>query len=118
MIDRTQFHNLKVIIENPIDEKLIFSEEILIIIKAVLEKGKRKWEFLMSGNKINAPILDEVFFDEFIAHKITIAPGDALKVKLLTIRKLDPNINLYVNHKYEIIEVLEHIPKSEQLDLI
>ena len=118
VIDRPNFQNLKAINQSEIDEKTKVSDETLIIIKAILEKGKRKWEFLMDGNRISAPIIDEIFFDEFIAHKITIGPGDALKVKLLTTRKLDPKINLYVNSKYEVIEVVEHIPQAEQLELL
>jgi len=118
IIEQPLFQNLKSIVPKTKDERTIVKEEILVIIKAILEKGKRKWEFLLNGNRIGAPISDDVFFDKFIAHHITIAPGDALKVKLLTTRILDTSINLYVNHKYEIVEVIEHLPKSEQLELL
>lgn len=118
VVEQELFQNLKSIIPKTKDERTVEKEEVLVIIKAILEKGKRKWEFLLNGNRIGAPITDDVFFDKFTAHQITIAPGDALKVKLLTTRILDSSINLYVNHKYEVVEVLEHLPKSEQLELI
>lgn len=86
----------------------------LQIIKAILERGVRKWEFMWRGVKINAPIIAKQFFDNFDAHRITIAPGDILRAKLAIKQHRDPIIGIYSNEGYEVIEVFEHIPRLRQ----
>jgi hypothetical protein len=61
----------------------------LQIVKAILERGRRKWEFMWRGVKISAPVLHEAFWEDFFSHSITIAPGDILKVRLLIKQILD-----------------------------
>jgi hypothetical protein len=60
-------------------------------------------------------VRDVKFHDDFAAHKITIAPGDVLKVKLL-IRQRRHASGVYVNDPtgYEVLEVLEHVPQAKQ----
>lgn len=67
--------------------------------------------------KIAAPILDERFFDRFFSHDITIAPGDALEVALRIVQERKPDSGIYVNVRYEIIEVYEHLPSVRQAPL-
>lgn len=87
------------------------------ILRAILEKTKRKWQFVWGGVRISAPILDQSFFQKFDEHQITIAPGDRLRVKLrIRQRKTDLG-NMYVNESYEILEVLGHIPQVRQAAL-
>lgn len=45
----------------------------LLIVRAILEKSDRMWQFIWNGNTISAPIKDENFYDNFVAHKIQIA---------------------------------------------
>lgn len=85
--------------------------------RAILERGKRRWEFFWRGVKIAAPILDERFFDSFFAHEITIAPGDALEVALKIIQEKNPNSGIFVNKRYEILEVYNHVPRLRQTAL-
>lgn len=87
------------------------------ILKAILERSKRRWEFSWRGIRISAPITDPNFYTEFFAHRITIAPGDTLEVKLLIHQVLDPDTGVYTNEDYEVIEVLRHIPRAVQSDL-
>ena len=68
-------------------------------VKAVLERGKRKWEFVWRGIKISAPVSDESFYDKFFKHEITIAPGDSLKVKLNILQQLLQNFLHMINLK-------------------
>lgn len=89
----------------------------LQILRAILEKSKRCWESVWRGVKISGPVLDAKFYEDFFAHKITIAPGDALKVVMKIYQTRIPDIGIYTNDKYEIIEVLEHIPKLKQTDI-
>lgn len=100
----------------PVDETTREIIEItqVEISRAILERGKRRWEFFWRGVKIAAPILDERFFDRFFAHDITIAPGDALEVALRIVQERKPDSGIYVNVRYEIVEVYEHVPRLKQ----
>lgn len=86
----------------------------LQILRAILERSKRLWQFVWRGIKIPAPVLDHKFYDEFFDHDITIAPGDALKVRLKIYQTRLPDIGIYTNEKYEVIEVIQHIPRPKQ----
>lgn len=86
----------------------------LQILKAILEKGKRKWEFMWRGIKISAPITSGKFYEDFFAHDITIAPGDSLEVKLEIKQIKDEVTGIYKNENYEVVEVFGHIPRLKQ----
>ncbi len=86
----------------------------LQILKAILERSKRKWEFMWRGFKISAPITDELFYINFFAHDITIAPGDVLNVTLHVIQELDTKTGVYRNVRYEVAQVHDHIPRVRQ----
>lgn len=105
--------------EQPIDESTREIVEItqVEISRAILERGKRRWEFFWRGVKIAAPILDERFFDRFFAHEITIAPGDSLEVALRIVQERKPDSGIYVNVRYEIVEVYQHVPRVRQAAL-
>ncbi len=89
----------------------------LFIKRAILERSKRKWEFVWRGFKISAPVLDEQFYNDFFAHKITVAPGDQLEVKLKIYQRKDEDTGIYSNDRYEIVEVMKHIPHVNQLEI-
>jgi len=86
----------------------------LEISRAILSRGNRKWEFFWRGIKISAPVLDERFYDRFFAHDITIAPGDGLRVALRITQRQDSDTGIFINEKYEVIEVHEHLPRMQQ----
>lgn len=113
-IPREQF----IIFESPRD-LLEDSREIveyanLEISRAILARGPRKWEFFWRGVKVSAPVYDSLFFDKFFAHEIKIAPGDVLRVALRITQKRHPDTKIFVNVKYEIVEVFEHVPRMQQ----
>jgi hypothetical protein len=89
----------------------------LQIVKAILERNHRKWEFRWRGVKISAPVLDQQFYTEFFAHNIRIAPGDELKVNLLIRQTKDEETGIYANVGYEVVRVFEHIPRVQQTQL-
>lgn len=89
----------------------------LQIVKAILEKSKRKWEFMWRGFKISAPVLDDTFYKSFFAHQITIAPGDVLNVTLHIFQKRDEDTGIYRNVGYEVVSVHSHTPRFTQLNL-
>ena len=86
----------------------------LQILKAILEKGKRKWEFMWRGIKISAPITSDKFYKDFFAHDIMIAPGDSLEVKLEIKQIKDEETGIFKNKSYEVLEVFDHIPRLRQ----
>ncbi len=56
------------------------------------------------------------FWDDFFAHKIAIAPGDALLVRLRIRQVRAPDIGVFINDSYEVIEVVKHIQRTRQAD--
>lgn len=82
--------------------------------RAIMERGRRRWEFFWRGIKIAAPILDDRFFDRFFAHEITIAPGDSLHVALRIVQEKNRDTGIFVNVRYEIAEVYDHVPRLNQ----
>lgn len=113
-IPRDRFAVLIDELSAPEPRRTITEEAELQIIKAILQRSKRKWEFVWRGNIISAPILDETFYEEFFAHQITIAPGDTLKVTLEIAQVLQPDIDIYTNRGYQVVKVHEHVPKPRQ----
>lgn len=89
----------------------------LQIVKAILEKSKRKWEFTWRGFKISAPVLDDQFYIDFFAHDITIAPGDVLNVTLHIFQKKDATTGIYRNVGYEVVRVHSHSPRMRQMNI-
>jgi hypothetical protein len=102
--------------EHEVDENTREIVEIthVEINRAIMERGRRRWEFFWRGVKIAAPILDDRFFDKFFAHEITIAPGDSLHVALHITQEKNRDTGIFVNARYEIAEVYEHIPRLKQ----
>jgi hypothetical protein len=102
--------------EDP-DARIIQERAELQIVKAILEKSKRKWEFMWRGIKISAPVVNEQFYINFFAHDITIAPGDTLEVTLAIKQTKDIDTGIYSNIGYEVVEVHNHIPRIKQISL-
>jgi hypothetical protein len=90
----------------------------LYIIKAIMERSPRKWEFKWHGLTITAPIKDPNFYDDFAKHNFTIAPGDEFQVRLAIYQKKDDVSGVYANTGYEVLQVYRHVshPRSERLN--
>lgn len=89
----------------------------LQILRAILERGRKKWQFMWRGVKISAPITSKAFYDDFFSHNITIAPGDSLEVKLVIKQERDNDNGVYINKSYEVVEVYKHNPRLKQANL-
>lgn len=79
--------------------------ELVIVIKAVFERGKRKWQFLWRGRKISAPIVDNSFFDRLESREIIFGQGDALIVKISITEERVREFNVWRDVDYEISKV-------------
>jgi hypothetical protein len=94
-------------------------EQVSLFIKrAILERSKRKWEFVWQGFKISAPVLDEIFYNDFFAHKVKIAPGDQLEARMKIYQTKDEDTGIYSNDRYEVVEVKRHIPHITQVEML
>jgi len=117
-VQRNNIHDAAMAPEEIVPNSRSVPEQAEIqILKAILERSKRRWEFSWRGIRISAPVNDANFYDAFFAHRIKIAPGDTLEVKMLIHQVLDPDTGVYTNDDYEIVEVLNHIPRLTQPEL-
>jgi len=114
-VPRSRFAELATPIIDDDEQRVVIETTDVQIMRAILERKPRRWEFVWQGIRVAAPVRDVKFHDDFAAHKITIAPGDVLKVKLL-IRQRRHASGVYVNDPtgYEVLEVLEHVPQAKQ----
>ncbi|HTJ79716.1 MAG TPA: hypothetical protein VL357_12035 [Rariglobus sp.] len=99
------------------DQRIVTEIVDLQIIKAILERGPRKWEFMWRGVRISAPITHEDFYNSFDAHRITIAPGDILKARLMITQRRDTKTGIYANEAYVVTEIFDHVPRLKQSEL-
>lgn len=99
--------------------RIIEEEADLYIVKAIMERSPRKWEFKWHGVNISAPIKDPNFYDDFARHNFTIAPGDEFQARIAIHQKRDELSGVYSNTKYEVLQVYRHIsrPKPRKLTL-
>ena len=97
--------------------RIIVEYANLEISRAILARGRRKWEFYWRGVKISAPVTDRSFYNKFFAHEITVAPGDVLKAVIRIVQSQDKDSGIYRNDSYEVIEVIEHIPRLRQTSI-
>ena len=115
--------DLLAIVDERTDEeakKRVVEEDCdLYIIKAIMERSKRKWEFKWRGVNISAPIRDPSFYDDFAKHSFTIAPGDEFQVRLAIHQTRDDLSGVYTNTSYEVMHVYRHVSrmKVERLPL-
>lgn len=88
----------------------------LQITRAILERGRKRWQFVWRGVRISAPVTDSRFYDRFFAREVTVAPGDSLKVRLRVRQHRDVDTGIFLNdlNGYEVLEVLEHHPRGQQ----
>jgi len=117
-IDRNSFSDIIATLnaepEEDKQEKIVPNTNVSII-RAILEKSSRRWQFVWNGIRISAPVTDDNFYADFNSHKIKVAPGDALNVDLKLILKKDKESGLYINFDYEVIKVHNHIEGAKQM---
>ena len=88
----------------------------LVILKAWLMPGNRKWSFEWNGVPISAPIKDEAFFEKLETREYLIGQGDALDVRLSYQQDFDESLGVYVNdpQTFEVSEVIAPIARARQ----
>ncbi|MDQ8700551.1 hypothetical protein [Hyphomicrobium sp. LHD-15] len=91
----------------------------LVIVKAVLRRSRRKWQFTWNGTDISAPITDAPFFDRLESREISISQGDALDVDLAVTQSLDEDSQAWSNVEFVVTLVhgLIQMPRQQNLGL-
>ncbi|MGO4682364.1 hypothetical protein [Hyphomicrobium sp. 2TAF46] len=82
----------------------------LLVVKAVLKRSSRKWEFDLNGQDVSAPIIDGTFFDRLQLRTISLSQGDSLDADLKVMQKFDRENNVWHTTGYEIVHVYDVIP--------
>ncbi len=109
------FANLAKETLDPVDRQREIEEVTdLQILRAILERSRRLWQFAWHGVRISAPVTDQRFYDDFIGHKVTIAPGDVLRVRMKVTQHRNDDLGVFINTAYEIVEVFEHRAQAQQ----
>ena len=89
----------------------------LYIVKAIMERSTRKWEFKWHGINISAPIKDPGFYDDFARHDFTIAPGDEFQARMAIHQRRDDISGVFTNTKYEVLQVYRHVSRPRSVPL-
>lgn len=106
------------IISGSLREDLATREEVkratLQIVRAILERSRRMWEFVWMGNRISAPVTDADFYSSLYARTVNLATGDLLDVELIIKQKPIGETGIYENSSYEVRKVHKHTPRPMQ----
>ena len=90
----------------------------VVLLTAVLERSKRKWQFLWSGQKIWADIADADFFVKLATHEYEFGQGDQLIVDLAADQELNEIVGAYQNRGYHIVKVHSHAKGPRQPSML
>lgn len=91
----------------------IKEDQELSVFKVVFQENY-KWEFYWLGNKVYASLSDQEFFGKIEKGEIAFRSGDRLIVDLAITQVFNEAANTFVNEKYEITKVKEHIPRTAE----
>jgi hypothetical protein len=116
-IPRQVFQAIEAVPGPESENREIIQHAKLQIMRAILDKSTRKWEFVWEGITLSAPVLDDAFYKDFYDHRITVAPGDSLECDVKMYQRLTGPSGVYINYKYEVVKVTKHIPKVETKQL-
>lgn len=86
----------------------------LFVMKAWLNRSKRKWSFEWNGEPVSAPISDAIFLDKLDRREVLLGAGDALDVDLSFEQNFDKTLGVWINDptSYVVTKVLRPIPRG------
>jgi len=100
------------------NHRTVMERTKLVVLRAVLERSSRKWQFAWNGIRISAPIKDASFFERLANREYVFGQGDVLDVLLAIHQKRDDISGAYINDHYEVMEVTSHTPGPRQLSMV
>jgi hypothetical protein len=103
-----------ILVEEGEDQRVLEQREKLVVVRAILMRGTRRWQFVWNGIQISAPILDERFYDALARREYTFGQGDIIDVTLRIFQERDTRLGVYINKAYEVTEVFGKITGPRQ----
>lgn len=97
------------------NEKTVEVKTNVSVYTPVFDK-KGKWKVIFEGNKIPTQICDNSFISRVLSGE-KFACGDSLEVLLKIYKKREELSGIFINKKYEILQVFKHVARSEQKEL-
>lgn len=91
------------------------SKAILSIISLSFNRGDN-WRFIYKGNKIVTKLSDDGL-QRAIDQGASFAKGDALEVELEIVQKWNREYKAYINNRYKVVNVINHIHAPTQQEL-
>ena len=85
-----------------------------LVLKAVFQRGPRKWEFVWNSIRISAPIRDDTFFHKLASREYAFAQGDVLDATLRVYQHRDEITGVFINERYEVVQVHDLIKRPRQ----
>lgn len=95
-----------------------YYQQRVVVLTAVLERSKRKWQFLWGGQKISADIQDDDFFAKMAQHEYEFGQGDQLVVDMVADQELNEIVSAYETRGYHIIKVHSHTKGPKQPSML
>ncbi|MFC0240450.1 hypothetical protein [Rhodopseudomonas telluris] len=106
------------LIDHPQDREVSHHKVPMTVLTAVLEKSKRKWQFLWAGQKVYADIRDDEFFEKLANHEYEFGQGDVLTVDLVVSQRLNEIVGAYENVSFHVTKVHDHARGPKQGTLL
>jgi len=88
---------IETIKESLVEQTIKSERKIILKIKKPDYLGESRWEFRHDKTVVFAKITDETWMDKFHKKNITLGPGDALDVIMITVDQYDKNGNLLIS---------------------
>jgi hypothetical protein len=107
----------KQIIEDTESSRRVEEKAVIQVIKSILERKKRKWEFVWKGFRITAIIEDDNFF-EALEDGLKFGIGDNIEVTLEIKQSYDKNAGVWINESYIIKKYHKYIPAPRQTKML
>lgn len=96
------------LIEADNGKRFVDKDADLRVIRAIFERGSRKWQFAWNSVRISAPVQDATFFDRLEAGEIALSSGDILHVVLRVHQTFNRAAGVFLDDYYEVINVISH----------
>lgn len=107
--NREDFGQMALSTSVPQPDKRDFIENTSVVVIKPSFKRNLTWNVLYRGMPISVKVRDERFLDR-VQRGEKFARGDTLVVALRIEQRLDKHLRVYINKKYEIVEVAQHVP--------
>lgn len=95
-------------------QKVLKENQEVSVFKIVF-KENYKWEFFYQGTKIYASLRDAIFFKKIEMGEVAFRSGDKLIVDLEIEQVFNDAANTFVNESYNILKVVEHMPRVSSI---